>query len=322
MSQAISLNGSFQRPSTSNTSVPPPPRELSTNEKLQAGGLAIIVVFGVAMNMTVILLVVLKKIQKSSIILLVVNMAFADLLSLLLEPSLLMKIIITGSDEWFGDSPGSCVLCKVFGLLVNSLTWVSLLTLLVISFERLKAVSSTVQLFTFAGRNLASLIAVTWAVSFALNVIYLVDCDVLYVEGFLICTCTQRSILIVVSHGLYLVTVVCTVTINLVIIRRLVHSQAAIHLPAAQQERRSKRFRSAIRMVLSSLLVYAVCVTPLYVYLSIVTLSELNLVTISWKPRGFLLYFIFYLNYSLGPIVYFVFLDEFRLPLRSIICVP
>ncbi|EDO44004.1 predicted protein [Nematostella vectensis] len=300
-------------------------RGLSASEKAQVGGFVAVIVLGIALNLTVILLVVFKKVPKKNTIVFIVNMAVADMSSLLLEPTYSINSIISPSSRWFGLDFVSSALCKAYIVLLNSVTWVSLITLLIISLERLKEVSSVVQLNTLSRRSLALLIAMSWALSFGLHTIFLAKCDAEQIDGSFDCVCLQEmdiSIIFLVSNGLYFTLVIAIVVINLVIIRRLVHSQAAIDLPAAQQERRVKKFRSAVRMVLGSLLAYTTCVTPLYIFLSIYHVEFLFKKTLDYNPSEVAVYLfllLFHVNCVLGPIMYFVFLDDFRHALRSLL---
>ncbi|EDO42513.1 predicted protein [Nematostella vectensis] len=329
MSQANSLNATLGRVDNvtkGNTSVPPPPGELSTSERAQVGGYVTIMVIGVTLNLMVILLVVFRKVPRKNMTLFVVNMAVADLLSLSLEPTHMIYTIISRSYKWIGGDTVSIGLCKAFSLLINSLTWVSLLTLLIISLERFKAVSSTVHLSSLSRCGLASLIAVSWVVSFGLNAVALVKCAVQEMGEYYMCDCGQAidsSIIFLVTNGVYLILVISILSINLEIVRRLVHSQAAIDLPAAQQERRQKKFRSAVRMVLSSLLIYTLCVSPLYIFLSIYRVQYLlNIVILESNLSAvsvYLFFFAFHANSAIGPVVYFIFLDDFRIGLRSVL---
>ncbi|EDO46447.1 predicted protein [Nematostella vectensis] len=287
----------------------------------------IILICGFILNSTVIFLVLAKRVKKKTINVFVVNMSVADLCSLLLYLPWRLKNYLTENPDWqnrtdwaggiFGD-----VTCKLISWFYNSTDWVSLVTLLIISVERFRAVKSIVQLPGLSRCKTASLISFTWILSGFVNLPLLIICGVRSGKTFCGCPLTKTiAAYYMGTNSLYVCLVISILSINLVIIRRLVRVQASYNLPEAQQVRGLQRLHSAVRMVLCSLVLFVVCTAPFYAILTLARLeffAEISAIEISddtfdaWD-------FIFYVNAAFGPVIYFIFLDDFRDGLKQVI---
>ncbi|EDO28885.1 predicted protein, partial [Nematostella vectensis] len=297
----------------------------SIHQEVRLVSLLLVVIIGLSLNLSVISLVMMKQVPRRNINLLVANMALSDFLSLLLEPSYLL-LEITGNLPWIGVSYLADVTCKLFAFMVETSTWVSLVTLLVISVERFRAVSCVIHL-TEKRSVLIILLLVCWVLPGLLNSGGFASCGAKNIGGTSKCVrfdTMQSARYNTAINIIFILLVIVILCLNLAIIRKLVRcSQEAIHIPKAQQQKRARRFRSATRMVLSSLLLFVFCATPLYTLLTIKRMEPLLGVPILSEWSGNMInavVVLFFVNPAASPIIYFVFLGDFRKVLRKFCC--
>ncbi|EDO29419.1 predicted protein [Nematostella vectensis] len=296
----------------------------SIHQEVWLVSLLLVVIIGLSLNLSVISLVMMKKVPRRNMNLLVANMAFSDFLSLLLEPSSLLSQM-TGNSPWIGVSYLADVTCKLYTFTMNTSTWVSLVTLLVISVERFRAVSSVVHV-TEKRSVLIILLLVSWVLPGLLNSSTFAFCAANNIGGTFQCLCVftmQSAIYAVAANVIFVLLVIVILCLNFAIIRKLVRSQVAIHIPEAQQQKRARRFRSATRMVITSLLLFVLCATPLYIVLTIFRMQFLLGVPILSEWSGNMINAVtvlFFVNPAASPIIYFVFLGDFRKVLRKFCC--
>ncbi|EDO39354.1 predicted protein [Nematostella vectensis] len=315
-------------------------RSLSVKSTVVLVTYFILVIFGVALNMTVILLVWTRKVPRKNMHLFVTNMAMADLLSLTTFPIYTIVQILQyaagKSPPLNDDSVWKIILCKLLFFISNSALTVSPITLLVISVERLRAVSATVQLTPLSRRTLVALIAFSWIASGGLMAGSAIESTMRQTAShqyYCGADLTDKSF-IIYSLSICFVPVLLVLAItstNIGIIQKLTRPQAEVSLPEAVKQRRTKTFRSIVRMVLSSTLLYAICVAPGYIayavhyyyFLEIHFVKGTSVTLEDWISSSKVTSIIFpisYVNAAFGPILYFVFLEDFRTALRKLLC--
>ncbi|EDO35382.1 predicted protein [Nematostella vectensis] len=285
--------------------------------------LAVILFCGIVSNATVIVLVLAKMVPKKTTNLFVLNMSAADLVTLVLNIPWALMVYLTRNTHWAGGVIGDAT-CRMVIWLYNSTDWVSLITLLIISIERFKAVSSIAQRSNRSLLVKVSLISLSWSLPGLLNVPMLLICGV--EKGTNLCDCSftkSTAAYYVATNGLYVCLVISIISINLVIIRKLVRTQVAMNLPEAQREKRLRSFRSAVRMVLCSLLLFVFCTSPIYTLNTLLRLVFIGEIPLTNKMTTMQVYdalnIVFYVNAAFGPVIYFIFLDDFRKALGEVL---
>ncbi|EDO26251.1 predicted protein [Nematostella vectensis] len=254
--------------------------EEQTRLNVYVAVLGVLLVCGCVSNSTVILLVIAKRVPRKTINLFVVNMALADLMTILLDIPYKLKIYSRVNTTWPGGWLGD-VTCRLFSWLFNVINWVSPLTLLVISIERFKAVSSTVQQPGLSRCLVVVFVSLSWLLSGLLNLPGFFICYVKPRTNFCGCYYTRpTSAYFVGTNGLYVCLVITILSINFAIIRRLVRSEHSVNLPEAQRQKRLRTFRSAVCMVLCQLLLFVFCATPLFAFVGLLHLDTLGIISI------------------------------------------
>ncbi|EDO39474.1 predicted protein [Nematostella vectensis] len=290
---------------------------LSVSEKAELGAYSVLFFSGLILNLAVILLVLMKRVPRKNMHLFVANMAFADTLSLFTIPAFM---VISLSHRASGKTFNLAINLRVFNFIAYTSLMASPVTLVIISMERLRAVSSSVQLSPLSRRTLLALIVFSWVVSGGVMSVSLVPST----------DNPHGLVYIIISYTFLVIPVPIIVAINIVIIRRLVRSQANLNIPEAQQIRRRRVFRSAVGMILSSTLLYLVCALPRYatetalwtfVYGLVTGRAEFDIDVFSSLFVTVKITRVFnYANAAFGPLIYFVFLDDFRAVLRKLVC--
>ncbi|EDO39473.1 predicted protein [Nematostella vectensis] len=292
-------------------------RPFSVIEKAKLGAYSVLFISGLVLNLAVILLVLTKRVPRKTMHLFVVNMAFADLLSLFTTLAF-MIMHFSLRDSW------GTFMIIIYYIRFMELTslMASPVTLVIISMERLRAVSSSVQLSPLSRRTLLALIVFSWVVSGGV-----MSGELVPDKG----DFERRLMFFIIYLTFLMIPVPIIVAINIVIIRRLVRSQANLNLPEAQQMRRRRVFRSAVGMILSSILLYFVCAAPRYATeAALLTFLYESLVTgrmefdpdlsSSLHATSEITTVFSYVNAAFGPVIYFVFLDDFRAVLSKFVC--
>ncbi|EDO35363.1 predicted protein [Nematostella vectensis] len=297
----------------------------SIHQEVRLVSLLLVVIIGLSLNLSVISLVIMKQVPRRNMNLLVANMALSDFLSLLLEPSYLLSNMTMGNLPWIEVSYLADVTCKFYAFMIDTSTWVSNVTLLVISVERFRAVSSVAHVPEKRSVFII-LLLMSWVLPGLLNSSAFVFCWATKIRGTFQClrvTTMQSELYAVATNAIFILLVVVILCLNFSIILKLVRSQEAIHIPEAQQQKRARRFRSATRMVLSSLLLFVLCATPLYTVLTIFRMEFLLGVPIlgEWGVNMInALHVLFFVNPAASPIIYFVFLGDFKKVLHKFCC--
>lgn len=277
--------------------------------------LVLLYLFGITSNIFIIVFAVqfaLRKHLRNMII----NMAVSD--TLYLACSLWNEIVVTyRTERSYPSGVWGDMLCIIRPFLAETTYKVSLITLLVITIERLKATRQTLQrLQPHTLKRRVAVIAMSWLIPMAISSYF--SFPVYFDEIFKGCrtTVTWKSLKIYLSIVFFVMTLVVILILTLlaIIIRRLFSPRAIeVHLNDEQRIARRKRTISAVHMVLASTLIYACCWFPGHL-LTTITLLGFDL-TISCNDRYYLdnvVYrFLPALNACLSPYI-ILFLPDFR----------
>ncbi|EDO33768.1 predicted protein [Nematostella vectensis] len=304
---------------------------LSSEDITQLVAYFIIIVCGFVLNSFVILLVWTNKVPRKNINIFVVNMAIADLISLLGLPlsrvtSFLYRANMT-RHPLNDDTARNNVLCSLFQFTVFTTLLVSPVTLLIISLERFRAVSASVKLLPLSRVTLCALVAVSWATPIGVVAFLAINSDIdpyYHDYGCFVHLSTSTLKHYFNSIAICLVALVLAIiATNMGTIRRLVLSQTdGVNLLEAQRKRRRKMFRSATRMISSSTFLYAVCVAPRFIVLVLLfhyLKSNASEDFINFLDKAYIITTVtIYVNAAFGPLIYFVFLEDFQEALNKL----
>lgn len=268
-------------------------------------------------NLLVILLAV-RYVKRRNLNYLIINMAVSDILVVVVF-ALGDFSLPSGTSENIAN-----FVCKLSSLKVVP-ELITLLTLLWISMERYKAT----KVFNQRNWSHVKLIFITWTLSMMLSLFRFVlsyasrsSVDLTYR-----CSINKSTVFFKIF---FLFKTFCILILYFVVFALSIVTARKLskpltiqaHLSVEQRIRRAKRLVGAIRMVLCSVMLYTICYLPEFLEDLLEGLTEDSLLHLS-KDCEHLMDFIFGalkgLNSCLSPLVYFIFLSDFRSALNRIV---
>lgn len=282
--------------------------------------LAISLVLGIGSlvgNLLVILLTV-KYIKRRNLQYLIINMAVSDVLVVVVF-AMGDFSLPSGTSENLAN-----FVCKLSSLKVVP-ELITLLTLLWISIERFQAT----RVFNPTHWSHVKLICITWAASLILSLFRFVHCYASRSNIDLTYKCkinksTMSFTVFFLFKTLFILVMYCTIfTLSIITARKLSKPLAIqAHLSDVQRQRRAKRLVGAVRMVLCSLILYTICYLPEFLEDLLEGITQDSLLQLSRDCQAlidFILNALKVVNSCLSPLVYFIFLSDFRGALTRII---
>lgn len=307
--------------------------------------ISFLVAFGIFGNVFTIV-VAGKYTRKKSLHFLIINMAVSDTLL----TTTILWYYITGHYLRFNiwnDMDGllGVILCKSTFLFTLGFYSVSLLTLLIISYERYRVTRRNALVTAWlSAKKRGVVIVISWLFPVVINLDTLIYNQLVKVDGSLKCVTSLNIISMLITSAFQVsIILMCyfvMVFLNILTLRRLANPLAIEDsISVAQRQRRRKRMTSAIKMVLYSLLLHSLCYIPDYSmnilflgfrytsYYSDEHTLILHMISyvfskcIDWPTLYFFcFYFLPLVNSSLSPLIYFVCLSDFREAARKLLC--
>lgn len=283
-----------------------------------------LVSIGIMGNTLVVILIMRNKILRRNINYYIVNMAVSDGAFLVF---LMLRTLTDFGVFHLYEGPVNPIfgniICRL-SFFLNSCQHVSLLTLLILSVNRFHAVSKPLLATPTTAKVRVFLIFITWVFSALLYLNQLALEAYKWAGPFAGMLCP--SVLSLETLDVfYWIQMACSMSIfvvvlvlNIRIIRKLRQSRIDVALPTAQEQIRSRRIANAMKMILCSLTLYILMWSPHHIenFMFHVVSPSIYEPDVDWS-----LFNIFYLclalNSTLSPLIYFVFIKEFRSVLRK-----
>jgi len=308
--------------------------ESDTTRTVKVIAITLLSVYGIFGNIFVIVLAALYTVRKN-LHHLIINMAVSDTLVILL---ITFYHVPHTSNLTFSLYPFGIVgdiLCKASMFLLHVSYTESLVTLLIISIERFRATRTTVRISRpYTLKQRVAVLFCSWLIPMTLfaNVLYF--SRLIEDRGVTLCYIIINRVvsawLFFIQQTLVVISFCVTVLLSILTLRRLSKPQAIqAHLNQEQRKVRARRIQAAIRMVLFSLLMYACCWLPRYVFFSLISLQLLIKETIFIDyslciDRNSLIFMILYflplVNSCFSPYIYIIFLSDFREATKRLVC--
>jgi hypothetical protein len=302
---------------------PPFPFVLSTMDSTWITVFSVLTAVGVLGNTLVILLILGNKSLRRNTNYFIVNMAISDgiFLIFLMLSTLQRAGIFPLYSKPMNPILGN-IICRLLFFL-NASQLVSLLTLLILSMSRFRAVATPLLATPISRNARVLLITAIWVLSAMLYVSQLAVKAYKW-QGPFVMSCPVVLSLGTLSFFYWIqmifpmVIFIAVLIINLKILRKLRKTRIAVSLPTAQEQIRKKRITNAVRMVLCSLGLYVVMWFPIHIESFLFNVVPPSIYAQSLDSSSFnVLYLCWGLNSTLSPLVYFAFLGEFRNALRK-----
>lgn len=278
-------------------------------------------------NCLVITVVYKNHSMQTTVNYLIVNMAVSDLLqSLIAIPKNIVEIYY-GPTQWLISGKAGEFFCKCVPFFTDISTAVSILSLVIIAFDRFLGVVFPMRASIISKRMHSVNMAFTWIIAMSFHAPYFFAFHIKF-QGTLHCIYSwdplpfesARIYFLVTSISLYFFPLTLLVILYSTILVKLTRRKTPGNSSFRTQQRISKRNRSVVRMVLAVVVVFALCWLPIntYVYMAY----------FFWTPQelscfGKLLFwgkFVAYSNTALTPFLYFLFSQNYRQGLKYLFC--
>lgn len=280
-------------------------------------------------NVLVILIVYKTRSMQTTVNFLIVNMAFSDILqSSVAIPNRILNIVIAdGTDRWFVEGKIGEIFCKLVPFLLDISVGVSILSLVLIAFDRFFGVVYPMRASAISKRIHSCNLALTWVISMGFHSPYFFTFRLINEKGITLCIYSWKPIqeseeiyFLVTSVCLFIFPLLLLILLYSIILIRLRRQKTPGNESFRNQKRIAKRNRNVLRMVMAVVITFAICWLPLntlgyvsrYMWIkNISTLCELR-TYIEWA------FFIAYSNAFLTPSLYFLFSENYRHGLKQI----
>ena len=282
-------------------------------------------------NVLVVFIVYKNRTMRTTVNYLIVNMAFSDLLqSSIAIPREIVKLF-AGADRWFVDGSTGEFVCKCVPFLLDISVGVSILSLVLIAFDRFLAVVYPMHASTISKRIHSCNLCLTWVISMGFHSPYFFAFRLTKTNGLTYCSYSweplpdpQKSAeayFLVTSTSLFIFPLVLLIVLYSTILIKLKRRKTPGNSSFRNQQRIAKRNRNVLRMVLAVVIVFALCWLPLNT-LAYVNLYVWTKQTVPCGNKYFLYWalFIAYSNASLTPGLYFLFSENYRQGLKRLFC--
>ncbi|XP_020900286.1 lutropin-choriogonadotropic hormone receptor-like [Exaiptasia diaphana] len=219
--------------------------------------------------------------------------------------------------------------CKVLSFFVNYSMLVSFITLVIITIERFRASRQTLHVSRpYTIKQRLAVVAGSWVISGALASY---DTPFRTIEesfaGSYACKGSHKApvVLIIAVFTILVVAYFFIIILSALTLKRLSHRhEIEANLSEFQRRARAKRISGAVKMVLSSLLLYTVCYVPVVFWSFIILFPNITIVEnyhcFEFYVFDFLMAFLPLVNSCLGPGIYLIFLADFREAAKKVVC--
>jgi len=221
---------------------------------------------------------------------------------------------------WFEISKvGGDAFCRLISFLSVSSICSSFFNLFIISFQRFRSTSLR-QPRPYTTRQRLTELTISWLASFFMAYAKTLKHSIIKGPSNVhLCSFVDRPIAWEICFFMVLVIVLCAIfTFSMVTLRRLTYNQTIQDsIPDMQRQTRKKKMAGAVKMVLTSLLLYSCCYLPFALWQGFKKFSimENGPDSISCFGRNvleFLSRLLSLVNSCFSPAIYLIFLTDFR----------
>ena len=286
-----------------------------------------IIMFGSLIgNVLVICVVIINRQMRTVTNYLIVNMAVADLLITALSMPVTIKVLVTRHMDW-SNGVFSDMLCKIIPFTQSLSIASSVLTLTAIAFDRFLAVMFPLKRY-IPFRVSYGIIAVVWIVAIAVNSPILYALKVIMFKGEWFCTEiwtpafteeASKHFTIVICVVFYLVPLLTISLLYSFIVLKLWVREVPGNQTAENQRRSDKSKKKVLIMLMTVVILFALCWLPVYISQFISFFDKDNFPCGPPAVLGFMSYFLGQANSAINPTIYAIFNSNFRKGFKDIL---
>ena len=270
------------------------------------------------------------KSMRRTINYLIVNMAMSDLIiPIFAFPRILAELYL---GYWLIDGPFGLALCKLVYFLQDVSTAVSIQSLVLIAVDRFGAVVFPLRPPVVNSKLCPFFIMSTWIVAMAIHSPYFFARKLTNSTGHLACSLMweeafgKSSSLKNYYVALFLILAVIPFALMSILYSIIIVKLRSQKIPggesvsAKEQEKRLKRDRSVLKMVLAIVLGFALCWAPfnIYAFLLFFVWDKHPQLSCGLQHFSFFATFMAYANCAINPCICFIFSGNYREGLKSL----
>ena len=270
------------------------------------------------------------KSMRRTINYLIVNMAMSDLiLPIFAFPRILTELFV---GYWLIDGTLGLALCKLVYFLQDVSTAVSIQSLVLIAVDRFGAVVFPFKPPVVSSKLCPYFILATWVVAMAIHCPYFFARKLIVEEKKMFCTLLwndafgQSSSLKSYYVALFIVLAVIPFALMTVLYSVIIFSLRSQKMPvgesvnAKEQEKRVKRDRNVLKMVIAIVVGFALCWAPFNIlaFLTFFVWDKNPATSCGFRAFRFIALFLAYANCAINPCICFIFSGNYRKGLKSL----
>lgn len=296
--------------------------------------IAYIIIFVIAFsgNILIIYVVCKSKNVQRNINYLILNMAVSDLfIPVFVIPRKIVEVILdVNGSRWLITGVAGKISCKLVMFVHDSSTAVSILTLVLIAFERFVAVVFPLRAKMITSRLRVISIVSTWIVGAAIHAPYLYIFKLTEFDSEAYCVPSWKPAFEEPSTGKFYATFLCIMltiipfillaAIYTVIVLTLMRQRNILRNAVRGGVIRDKMNKNVLKMAVTILVVFTICFAPMNIFIFILIFVW------NWEaPRcvltgfSFTAEFLAHANTAINPCVYFGFVENYRRSLRNVL---
>ena len=305
--------------------------EAETVKVIKALCYCVIMLMSLVGNTLVIIIIFRNTRMRTTTNNLIANMAISDLLfPLFAVPKEIAQIVI-GKSRWLVVGIGGEILCKFVNFSQDISTAVSILSLVVIAFDRFHAVKFPFQPAVITPKICRIVICLIWVVAVGLHSTYFYTFKLIVEGNDIYCknewepafetASTQKVYFLIIFLVLIFFPIAVIIILYTAIAIEVWKQKGPTEHSCRERQRREQENRRVLKQVVTVVVVFVSCITPVTIF-SCLLLFVWNIEKI---PPGidevnfhFCALFIMHSNAAISPCIYFIFNKNYRKGLSEI----
>lgn len=290
---------------------------------------SIVLIVSLLGNSTIIAIVARNKRMQTTTNYLIANMAASDLLIPTIAVPMKLCEILVVPRRWLIDGIVGLILCKVLYFLRDISTAVSILSLVVIAFDRYRGIVFPLYPPIITPKLCKVIIALVWLTSMALLGVYFyafrlvsnnktTNCDFSWAPE-LVHRRTEQYVTVV-----FVLIIILPFCIIIYLYSRIIWSlrkeEATRQLSSTISRR--QRYEENIKVfknICAIVIAFAFCVLPTYIFAMLYYFEWNWKMPCNMEQIGFAVHFVLYSNAALSPVIFYVFNARYREGLKDIL---
>ena len=307
------------------TSDPAPTGEAVTSKVIKTFFYCVIMLMSLVGNMLVITIIYRNRRMRTTTNNLIANMAISDLLfPLFAVPRETVQIII-GQSTWLVGGVGGSVLCKIVSFSQDISTAVSILSLVVIAFDRFYAVTFPFKPAIITSKMCRVIIFFIWIVAMGIHSPYFYTFRLFTVNNVTLCgnawepafdtVPTQKVYFLVIFIVLIMFPIAVITILYTAIGVEVWRQKGPVERSCQERQRREHENRKVLKQVVTVVVVFISCITPITIFgcfSHFVWNLQLPPPGIDILNFRFCAMFIMHSNAAINPCIYFIFNKNYR----------